>query len=157
MGKKKKKKKPRIRPLALCVFRRDDKIFVSQGFDRLKDSTFFRPIGGAIEFGERGHETIVREVMEEIKAEVTDIHYLGTLENIFEHEGNPGHEIVLVYDGRFVDDKLNDDAIVVRGEDDNVMLFDAMWKPLDFFHEDDTPPLYPDGLLDLLSGLFLTR
>ena len=29
----KKKKKRRIRPLALCVFQREDKIFVARGFD----------------------------------------------------------------------------------------------------------------------------
>ena len=149
----KKKKKPRIRPLALCLFRRDDKIFVSQGFDRVTNSTFFRPIGGKIEFGERGYETVAREVMEELKVEVTDIHYLGTLENIFEYEGNPGHEIVLIYDGRFVDDRMNDDAVHVQGEDDNQLLYEAMWKLIDDFRQPDAPPLYPDGLLDLLDAL----
>lgn len=147
----KKKKKPRIRPLALCLFRRDNKIFVSQGYDSLTDETFFRPIGGKIEFGERGHETVVREVLEEIKAEVTDIRYIGTLENLFEYEGKPGHEIVLIYDGRFVDEHMNDDNIIVQGEDNNQLLFKAMWKPLDFFRESDAPPLYPAGLLDLLD------
>ena len=149
----KKKKKPRIRPLALCVFRREDKIFVSMGHDTARNEGFYRPIGGKIEFGEYGHETIIREVMEEIHAEVTDIHYLGTVENIFVYEGNPGHEIVRIYDGRFVDESFNDDTIVVRGRDDNVILFDAIWKPMDFFRADDAPPLYPDGLLDLLDHL----
>lgn len=153
MGKKKKKKKkPRIRPLAICLFRRGDKIFVSQGSDRLLGTIFFRPIGGRIEFGERGHETIVREVMEEIKVDVTDIRYIGTLENIFVHEGEPGHEIVLLYDGHFVDDHMNDDSIIVQGEDDGELLYEAMWKPIDFFREAEAPPLYPDGLLELLDS-----
>jgi len=151
--KKDKKKKPRIRPLALCIFRRDNKIFVSQGYDSVLDVTFYRPIGGKIEFGEYGHDTIMREVMEEINADVADIHYLGTLENIFVYDGNPGHEIVMVYDGRFVDESFNDDDIVVRGTDDNEILFDAVWKPIDFFREDNAPPLYPHGLLELLDRL----
>lgn len=151
MAKKKKKKKPRIRPLALCIFRHDDKIFVSEGYDSLINKRFFRPIGGKIEFGERGHETVAREVMEEINAKVTDIRYLGTLENLFELEGNPGHEIVLVYDGRFVDEAFNDDNIVVRGTDDNQILYDATWKTLDFFRAADAPPLYPDGLMELIT------
>ena len=154
MGKKKKKKKkPRIRPLAICVFRRGDKIFVGDGYDSARDLTFYRPIGGAIEFGERGHETIAREVMEEIEAEVTDLVYLGTLENIFTLEGKPGHEIVLVYDGRFVDDQLNDDEFVVTGVDDGEVLFDGTWKSLDFFRGDSAPPLYPDGMMELLEQL----
>ena len=37
MGKRKKKR--RIRPLALCVFRREDKIFVARGYDSHKDQT----------------------------------------------------------------------------------------------------------------------
>jgi 8-oxo-dGTP pyrophosphatase MutT (NUDIX family) len=147
---KKKKKKLRIRPLALCVFRRDDKIFVAEGYDSVTDKTFYRPIGGKIEFGEYGHETVIREVMEEISAEVVDVRYLGTLENIFVFDGKRGHEIVMIYDGRFVDDSLNDDEIVVRGTDDGEVLFDATWKMIDFFRADDAPPLYPNGLLELL-------
>lgn len=146
-----KSKKFRIRPLALCIFRRGDKIFVSEGHDSMEDKTFYRPIGGKIEFGEYGHETIAREVMEEINAEVTEIVYLGTLENIFTYEGYPGHEIVLLYDGRFVDESLNDDGIVIRGIDDGDMLYDGTWKSLDFFQGNDAPPLYPAGLLDFLT------
>lgn len=148
----KKKKKPQIRPLAVCVFQREDKIFVSKGYDSVRNETFYRPIGGKIEFGEYGHETIHREVMEEIRMTVEALRYLGTLENIFVYDGNQGHEIVRIYDGRFTDDSLNDDNIVVRGTDDNAILFDAIWKPLDFFRGDDAPPLYPDGLLELLDG-----
>ena len=85
----KRKKKKRIRPLALCVFRRGDKIFVSQGYNSRKDQTFFRPIGGKIEFGERAAEAVAREVQEEIGAEIADLKYLGTLENIFTYEGKP--------------------------------------------------------------------
>jgi mRNA interferase MazF len=147
----KKKKKKRIRPLALCIFQREDKIFVSKGYDAVLDETFYRPIGGKIEFGEYGHETVAREVMEEISAEVVDVTYLDTLENIFIFDGRAGHEVVLIYDGQFVDDTLNGDDIVIQGTDDDNILFDAMWKPLDFFRAEDSPPLYPNGLLELLA------
>ena len=112
---KKKQRKRRIRPLALCVFLRDDKIFVAKGYDSHEDTIFYRPIGGRIEFGERGHEAVIREVREEINLEVTDLTYLGTLENIFEYEGQTGHEIALIYDGRFVDERFNDDDIRIEG------------------------------------------
>ena len=148
---KKKKKKQRIRPLALCVFRRDDKIFVAKGYDAHLDQTFYRPIGGRIEFGERGHEAIIREVKEEINANVTEVKYLGMLENIFEYEGESGHEIVVVYDGRFVDENFNDNQFTVQGRDAGEVLYEGRWMRLDAFRADDTPPLYPNGLLELLD------
>ena len=146
------KKFNKIRPLALCVFRRGDKIFVSEGRDAQKNQTFYRPVGGKIEFGEYAADTLKREVMEEIKAEITEVSYLGILENIFTYEGQQGHEICLIFDGRFVDEARNADDYTVVGQDDAEILFKAMWKPLAFFKEDHAP-LYPDGLLELLENI----
>ena len=148
----KRKKNERIRPLALCVFRRADMIFVSQGYDSRKDQTFFRPIGGKIEFGERGSDAVAREVFEEIGAEVADLQYLGTLENIFTYEGKPHHEIVMIYDGCFIDPAMNADDINVRGIDDGDILYEAAWKRLEFFRGANASPLYPSGLLELLDS-----
>lgn len=148
----KRKKKARIRPLALCVFRRADKIFVSQGYDSHRDQTFYRPIGGKIEFGERGGDAVAREVKEEIGADIAGLAYLGALENIFSYEGKPHHEIVMIYDGRFTDPAMNRDDINVQGADDGDILYEAGWKRLDFFRSQDAPPLYPAGLLDLLDA-----
>ena len=151
MGKQKKRKKGRIRPLALCVFRRANKIFLAEGYDSHEDKVFYRPIGGKIEFGERGHETIVREAMEELQAAVSDVIYLGALENIFRFEGQPGHEIALIYDGRFTDARLNQDDAVLQGRDDGGLLYHGSWKTLDCFRSASAAPLYPDGLLELLD------
>lgn len=144
-------KKPRIRPLALCVFRRGNLIFVAEGYDARKQQRFFRPIGGGIEFGEPAIDTVRREVLEEINAPVRDLRYIGTLENIFLYEGEPGHEICLIFDGAFVEPERNADDYEVQGTDDGDMLFIASWKPLDFFR-DGHAPLYPTGLLELLDG-----
>jgi 8-oxo-dGTP pyrophosphatase MutT (NUDIX family) len=146
-------KKKHIRPLALCVFRRGDKIFVAEGHDDTKvNKTFYRPIGGGIDFGERAIDTVKREVQEEIAAEVTNLVYLGTLENIFVYEGETGHEICLMFDGAFVDAFRNVDDYVVTGSEDNNTLYTAMWKSLDFFRE-GYAPLYPDGLLEMLDNV----
>ena len=48
-------------------------------------------------------KTIRREVMEEIGKKVKNLVYLGTLENIFTFDREPGHEIVQVYEGEFTD------------------------------------------------------
>ena len=146
-----KKKKKKIRPLALCVFRRGDKIFISDGYDALKDQAFYRIIGGGIEFGETGHETVQREVMEEIEAEVSDLVYLGTLENIFTYEDTDGHEICLIYSGRFVDETRNADDYTVVAEENGEILYTGSWKYLSFFEEGNAP-LYPNGLLDLIKS-----
>jgi len=137
-----------IRPLAICVFRRNDRILVAEGYDPLKKQTFYRPLGGGIEFGERGEETIHREIMEEIGAEVSDLKYLGAVENIFVFDGTPGHEIVQVYDGVLKESRLYEQAEIM-GIEANHELIHAMWKSLDEFGEGRSI-LYPDGLLELL-------
>jgi 8-oxo-dGTP pyrophosphatase MutT (NUDIX family) len=148
----KKKNKRRIRPLALCVFRRGDKILVARGYDAAIDQTFYRPIGGGINFGERGANAVLREVKEELDADVVDIVYLGAFENIFSYEGKAGHEIIMVYDGRLTDPALNEDDALLEGEDDGETLYQASWKTFAFFRAENAPPLYPAGLLDLLDS-----
>lgn len=139
----------KIRPLAICVFRHGERILAAEGYDSVKKQIFYRPLGGRIEFGEYGYQTIAREIMEEIGEAVTGIDYLGTLENIFVYNGQPGHEIVLVYDGQFSSAALYDREPIEGYERDDQLLFKAYWKPLDFFSPGG-PPLYPDGLIQLL-------
>jgi len=95
-----------IRPLAICLFSHNDKILVSEEHDPSKGETFYRPLGGGIGFGEHSTETIHRELMEEIEAQVKDLVYLGTLENIYIFNGTLGHEIVQVYDGVLIESGL---------------------------------------------------
>lgn len=145
-----------IRPLAICLFTHADKILVSEGFDPLKNEKFFRPIGGGIEFGEYAAETIVRETREELGARVINPRYLFTLENLFEFNGERGHEIVLVYDAEFQDQTLYarkylDGQETIDGQETSES-FQAFWKSLDEL-KNDSRPLYPDGLLERLSKL----
>ena len=138
-----------IRPIAICVIRRGDSIFVFEAHDTVKNQTFYRPLGGAIEFGELGAVAIAREIHEELGAVLTNLKYLGALENLFVLEGVPGHEIVLVYEANFADDSLYQ-IEETTGVEDIGAQFRALWKPLSAFGSGGSP-LYPDGLLDLLS------
>ncbi|MBV6449818.1 MAG: hypothetical protein MHPDNHAH_00531 [Anaerolineales bacterium] len=138
----------RIRPIALCVFKNDNRILVFEGYDSIKNETYYRPLGGGIEFGESGEVAVRREIMEELHSEIEGLQHLGYLENIFVHNGNMGHEIVMVYDGALSESKLYEQAemevIEANGERIRVV-----WKRLDEFGEGKSI-LYPDGLLEML-------
>ena len=58
----------RIRPKALCGGRRAGKLLVFEGFDTVRGDHYYRPLGGAIEFGERSEATAAREMAEELDA-----------------------------------------------------------------------------------------
>ncbi len=139
----------KIRPIAICVCRDGDRILAAEFYDSKKDQTFYRPLGGTIEFGEHGEDTVRREFREEIGAHLLEVHYVGMLENIFTYEGQRGHEIVLVYDGRLSDNSLYEKDFLLGDELGHQ--FKAVWKRLDEFAP-GRPPVYPDGLLALLGN-----
>ncbi|HCF25831.1 MAG TPA: NUDIX hydrolase [Cyanobacteria bacterium UBA11049] len=95
-----------IRILALGIIRQGDRIFISEGYDPVKQQTFYRAMGGGVEFGETSRVALQREFQEEIQAELTNIKYLGCQENLFTFNGLPGHEILFVYQCDFVDPKF---------------------------------------------------
>lgn len=139
-----------IRPIAICIFSHDGKILVCEWQDPIKEEPFYRPPGGGIEFGEYSIETIHRELREEIGAEVKDLVYLGTLENIFTFNGTPGHEIVQVFDGKLVDSRLYEQHTIAGYEPELDQSLKVIWKSLDEFGPGKSI-LYPDGLLEMLS------
>lgn len=143
-------KKKRVRPLAICVFRHNNHILVSEGYDPVRDQHFYRPLGGGIEFGEPSYETVCRELMEEIKVEVDpkSLTYLGTVENIFTFNGIASHEIILIYDGALKEIGLYDRAVII-GEEANGEEIRAVWKDIHDFGEGKSI-LYPTGLLEML-------
>ncbi len=135
------------RAIAIAVLRRGDEILVSEVPDPAKRITGWRPPGGGIEFGERGAETVVREIDEELGVRVEDPRYLGTIENIFTFLGGAGHQLVRVYAVRFQDPQLYErerfECVEANGA-----RFLCVWKAI--AHFDERAPLYPDGLLDLI-------
>lgn len=137
-----------IRPLAICVFRYNGKILVCEGIDSVKKEIFYRPAGGMIEFGEKAEDALRREIREETGEEITNIEYLGLLENIFTYEGKPGHEIILIYDAEFVNKDIYEKEVVKITESNDVWC-NAYWKKLDEFEEGKLK-LYPDKLKQLL-------
>ena len=140
----------RIRPLAICVFRHKDCILVAEGYDPVKNEFFYRPLGGGIEFGEYSAQTIRRELLEEIGAEVCDLEFLGTLESVYVFNGIPGHEIIQIYDGVLKDPELYEKTEIIGQEVDIDDSFRAVWKKIDEFGNGKSI-LYPTGLLEMLK------
>lgn len=140
---------PRIRPIALCVFRREQSILVYEGRDTVTGLRFYRPLGGGIEPSETSRAAVAREIKEELSLEAHDFELLGVLENIFTLDGLPKHEIVFVYDGRFADESVYTREELHGVEANGEPLF-AAWRPLVWF--DKERRLVPEGLEELLRG-----
>jgi len=138
----------KIRAIALCVFLHEGKLLVGEGYDTIKQQSFGRPLGGTIEFGESSHRTIVREIREELGAEITNLRYLGTVENIFTYNGEIGHEIVLMYRGDFKDQGYYQRSPIDGIENGDPLR--AIWVPLADFAS-GLMPLYPSGLLEMIQ------
>jgi len=137
-----------IRPLALVLVRRDDgAILAAPGFDHVKKQRFYRPLGGGIEFGEPAEDAARRELQEELGAELTDVRLLGTFENLFTYQGQPGHELIWLYEARFTDSTLYERDVVIA--DESGSKFEVHWVPFETFQGGEAL-LYPDGLFDLL-------
>lgn len=144
---------PGIRAVALCIFRRlakdgsDEFLFIDH-FDHGRQLPFWRPLGGSIEPGERAIDAVRREVHEELGADIEDVRQVAVLENIFEYLGEAGHEIVFVFEARFVDAALYEGA-ALPGEESDGVAFTAVWTGIAELCREERP-LFPDGLLGFL-------
>ena len=139
----------RIRPIAICLFRNGNRILVSEGFDTVKQSYFYRPLGGEIEYGESSNAALLREIQEELDVEVENIQLVGVIENIFTYEGKQGHEIVFVFDAEFSDKSLYELDEIDGYQQEANFRFKAKWQSLDEIEKNGSR-LVPKDLANLL-------
>ncbi|MDY7024055.1 MAG: NUDIX hydrolase [Cyanobacteriota bacterium] len=140
----------KIRVLALGLIQDGARLFLSQGYDSAKQETFYRALGGGIDFGEQSRQALEREFMEEIQATLTNIQYLGCLESIFVHQDKPGHEIIQLYKCDFADPKFYqiEQLTFKEGKREKV----ALWVPLEQVLSGELI-LYPENFLDYCKKL----
>jgi len=136
-----------IRPVAVGVAFRDDEILLSRLRDGEADETFYRPIGGAVEFGELSDEALVREFREELSVEVTDCELLDTLENTFTFQGTEGHEIWFCYAVEFAEDWPYERDEFEGREPELDETYPAVWHPVDRLSD---VTVYPENLASLV-------
>ena len=108
-----------IRVIALGLIRDGERIFLSEGYDPVKQETFYRALGGGVEFAETSRDALQREFQEEIQADLTNINYLGCIENLFTFNGRQGHEIIQLYQCDFADSKFYQLESLVFSESKN--------------------------------------
>lgn len=137
-----------IRAKSVCVFRYQNNILLSEGYDPVKDEHYLIPIGGGIEFGELSERAAQREVKEEIGAESHSFQLLGVLENLFTFDGIAGHEIVFVYEAKFINESLYHET-EFQGIETNGATFRAQWFSQDLINSGELK-MYPTGIVGLL-------
>lgn len=57
--------------------RSGERVLLEHGFDSARQERFYRPLGGAIEFGERAADAVQREIREELGAELEALRLLA--------------------------------------------------------------------------------
>lgn len=135
-----------IRPIAIALIERDDDLLVERGEDPIANKTYYRPLGGGIEFGEMAENTIAREINEELGLTIEHIQPITVLQNHFVYAGEERHEIIFVFKAEFTnpEDYLQDTYQRL----DN-LLGDVRWINKNEFRQNKLI-LYPNGLSDLI-------
>ena len=137
---------PTIRNIAVGLPRKGEHVLVLEGSDALRGFDFYRAIGGGIEFGESAEAALRREFREELDCELDEVKLLGVIENIFEYEGLPGHEIAHVF-------AVGSSVLSAVPLDAELHILDegspVHWIAISELR-DRTRPLFPDGAADYL-------
>ena len=128
-----------IRPIALGLTIKNNKLLVSEGFDKVKNETFYRCLGGGIEFLEKSEEALKREFLEEINVDITVKDFLGISENIFTYQGKKAHELILFYSIEISDENYQEEYKVIDDHGETI----AKWIDIDEF-KNKNKILYPE-------------
>jgi putative intracellular protease/amidase/ADP-ribose pyrophosphatase YjhB (NUDIX family) len=134
----------KIRPLALALLKnKKGQMLLNKAYDSVKRETFYRPLGGGIEFHESAKAAIEREIQEELGLKIVVHKLVETFENIFIYEGKPGHEIVMLFETEFSDPKDYEHTEIDITESGKVVS-KAVWRTVDEIRSEGAK-LYPTG------------
>ena len=128
-----------IRPLVLGIAVKNNKLLVSEGFDNIKKETFYRCLGGGIEFLEKSEDALKREFLEEININITVKDFLGISENIFTFKGKKAHELILFFSIEISDKDYQEVYKVIDDHGETI----AKWIDIEEF-KNKNKILYPE-------------
>lgn len=128
-----------IRPIALGLAIKNNKLLVSEGFDKVKNESFYRCLGGGIEFLEKSEDALKREFLEEINIDITVKDFLGISENIFTYQGKKAHELILFYSIDISDENYQEEYKVIDDHGETI----AKWIDIEEFRNKNKI-LYPE-------------
>ena len=130
-----------IRPIVLGLATKNNKLLVGEGFDNVKNETFYRCLGGGIEFLEKSSDALKREFSEEIDANIILKDFLGISENIFTYKGKNAHELVLFYSIEIPEEDYKEEYII----NDDCGEYKAKWIDIEEF-KNKNKVLYPEDV-----------
>jgi predicted NUDIX family NTP pyrophosphohydrolase len=143
------KPKPFIRVKVLGLVWRGDELLAGEVEDSSGRVTGVRPLGGCVEFGETREAAIRREFQEELGCAVTVWGPWHSFENIFEHEGDIGHEYVFAANVELGDHSFYASSKVEYREDDGALCSASWFSPASL---PAGVELYPAGILPLIQN-----
>lgn len=127
---------------------REGRLFAAEVTDDAGHIKGVRPLGGDVEFGETWQHALTREFREELGITATITSVPRVIENLFDHEGQKGHESVFAADATFPDGAFANQELVHFAEDRGANCT-ARWFDLDQLEEAGVS-LYPPSLKALL-------
>ncbi|MDP6607354.1 MAG: NUDIX domain-containing protein [Dehalococcoidia bacterium] len=140
---------PRLRVIAIATIIHRDHVLLVEGHDSVKQETFYRALGGEVEFGETAEAAVARELIEETGRRIEVTERLGVIENLYTFEGQPGHEVVFEFVARFVPGEEPDDLSPIEADEGGAK-FVVRWLPLAEVLA-GTHRVYPDGIEQRLA------
>jgi DivIVA domain-containing protein len=137
---------PAVRAVTVALLADRGRMLVTELPDPVSGRTVYRPPGGEINFGERGHEAVRRALRDEFGIQLSEVRPMATLESVHRFAGREAHELVLVYEVATADPQVWAQPRLRSRRGD----LTAIWAPVDMFRRNEAQ-LLPEGLLPLLG------
>lgn len=140
-----------IKVKALGLHWQEGKLLAAEVLDDQGHLKGVRPLGGSVEFGEHWQSALIREFKEELGVDVEVIGTPLVMENIYTHEGEPGHEVLFICEVLFSIANFENRSSIEFHEDSGTQCT-ARWFDLAELDLPEGPSLFPVGLKKALQG-----
>jgi ADP-ribose pyrophosphatase YjhB (NUDIX family) len=141
---------PTIRFVALGAVHRGEELLVQED-EEPGEGTYYRLLGGGVEFGEHSREAVVREFAEELGVTLRDPTHVGTFERVFTYDDERGHEVWRVYDGDIAEEWPYERDVIRFHEPETGEDHLARWVSREALRAEGTT-FYAPAVLDALDG-----